>query len=133
MDYYRCQQRVVADCLETFGRVVKEETGGRCLFGAFYGYFFEVLPQTQAGHLEIERLLSSPVIDYFAAPYGYEWRQMGQDGRLALSRRGVSPGRKGSHGRGRHCAPICIRATRMAACRTSPNRWRPFAASSPRL
>ena len=82
MDYYRCQQRVVADCLETFGRVVKEETGGRCLFGAFYGYFFEVLPQTQAGHLEIERLLSSPVIDYFAAPYGYEWRLMGQDGRL---------------------------------------------------
>jgi hypothetical protein len=82
MDYYRCQQRVVADCLETFGRVVKEEAGGRCLFGAFYGYFFEVLPQTQAGHLEIERLLSSPVIDYFAAPYGYEWRQMGQDGRL---------------------------------------------------
>ena len=82
MDYYRCQQRVVADCLETFGRVVKGETGGRCLYGAYYGYLFEVLPQTQGGHLEIERLLSSPVIDYFAAPYGYEWRRMGQDGRL---------------------------------------------------
>ncbi len=82
MDYYRCQQRVVADCLETFGQVVKEETGDRCLYGAYYGYFFEVPPQTQGGHLEIERLLSSKVMDYFAAPYGYEWRLMGQDGRL---------------------------------------------------
>jgi hypothetical protein len=82
MDYYRCQQRVVADCLETFGQVVKEETVGRCLYGAYYGYFFEVPPQTQGGHLEIERLLSSKVMDYFAAPYGYEWRLMGQDGRL---------------------------------------------------
>ena len=81
MDYYRCQQRVTADCLETFGRVVKEETTGRCLFGAYYGYFFDVMPQTQGGHLEIERLLSSKVIDYFAAPYGYSWRFIGQDGR----------------------------------------------------
>jgi hypothetical protein len=81
MDYYRCQQRVTADCVETFGRIVKEETGGRCLYGAFYGYFFDVLPQTQGGHLEIERLLSSKAIDYFAAPYGYSWRFIGQDGR----------------------------------------------------
>lgn len=82
IDYYRCHQKVVADDIEYFGRLAKEATGGRALYGIYYGYFQGVLPQTQGGHLELMRLLKSPVIDYFVAPYDYGFRLMGQDGRL---------------------------------------------------
>lgn len=81
IDYYRCQQAVTADDIEVFCRAAKEGTRGRVICGAFYGYFQGVLPQTQGGHLELERLLRSPFIDYFTAPYDYSHRLMGDDGR----------------------------------------------------
>ncbi len=81
MDYYRCQQGVTADDIELFCAAAKEATGGRVLSGVFYGYFYGVPPQTQGGHLELERLLKSPNIDYFAAPYDYSHRLAGDDGR----------------------------------------------------
>jgi hypothetical protein len=80
-DYYRCQQEVTAADVEAFCRVAKEATRNRVICGAFYGYFQGVLPQTQGGHLELERLLRSPYIDYFTAPYDYSYRLMGEDGR----------------------------------------------------
>ncbi|MCE5217515.1 beta-galactosidase [bacterium] len=82
IDYYHCQQQVIADDIETFGKIVKEETDGGALYGVYYGYFFGVRPQAQGGHLALERLLGSPYIDYFVAPYSYSDRLMGQDGRL---------------------------------------------------
>jgi len=87
IDYYRCQQEITADCIETLGRAAKEESGGRCLHGAYYGYFFNVIPQAQAGHLDLERLLASDAIDYFVAPFSYEFRLMGDDGRLRAGAR----------------------------------------------
>lgn len=81
IDYYRCQQAITADDVEAFCAAAKEVTGGRVICGAFYGYFQGVLPQTQGGHLELARLLASPHIDYFAAPYDYSHRLMGDDGR----------------------------------------------------
>lgn len=81
MDYYRCQQAVTADALESFCRAAKEAAGSRVICGAFYGYFQGVPPQTQGGHLELERLLRSPSLDYFTAPYDYSHRLMGDDGR----------------------------------------------------
>lgn len=82
MDYYLCQQELTAECIEDFCRAAKEITGGRAICGAFYGYWHGVPPQTQGGHLEIHKLLGSPYVDYFAAPYDYSHRLMGQDGRL---------------------------------------------------
>lgn len=81
IDYYRCQQQLTADVMLTFCEAAKEETKGRALAGAFYGYYFGVPPQTQGGHLELERVLKSPAIDYFAAPYDYSHRLVGDDGR----------------------------------------------------
>jgi hypothetical protein len=81
MDYYRCQQEVTVEDIDLFCAAAKQATGGRVLCGAFYGYFYGVPPQTQGGHLELERLLASPNIDYFAAPYDYSHRLMGDDGR----------------------------------------------------
>ncbi len=82
MDYYECQQEITADDIELFCAAAKEQTKGRTLSGVFYGYFNGVPPQTQGGHLELERLLKSPSIDYFAAPYDYSHRLSGDDGRL---------------------------------------------------
>ena len=81
IDYYRCQQRITADVMASFCAASKQETGGRTLSGTFYGYYFGVPPQTQGGHLELERMLQSPAIDYFAAPYDYSHRLVGDDGR----------------------------------------------------
>ena len=81
MDYYRCQQEVTVDDIELFCAAAKQITEGRALTGAFYGYFYGVHPQTQGGHLELGKLLESPHIDYFAAPYDYSHRLMGDDGR----------------------------------------------------
>lgn len=82
IDYYRCQQKITADAVEYFGRLAKAATKGRALYGVYYGYFWGVPPQTQGGHLELLRLLKSPYVDYFVAPYDYEHRLMGMDGRL---------------------------------------------------
>lgn len=81
MDYYRCQQELTADCVEMFCAEAKRLTGGRVIAGAFYGYYNGVPPQTQGGHLELARLLRSDACDYFAAPYDYSHRLMGDDGR----------------------------------------------------
>ncbi|MEN8254651.1 MAG: beta-galactosidase, partial [Verrucomicrobiota bacterium] len=81
IDYYRCQQKITADALEGFCAAAKKETGGRAFTGAFYGYHLGVLQQAQGGHLELERLFKSPAIDYFAAPYEYFHRKVGDDGR----------------------------------------------------
>ena len=81
MDYYRCQQEVTAEDIEVFCAAAKAATEGRALCGVFYGYFYGVPPQTQGGHLELEALLRSPSVDYFAAPYDYSHRLMGDDGR----------------------------------------------------
>lgn len=82
IDYYRCQHKVTADAIEYFGKLAKQATGGRALYGIYYGYFMGVYPQTQGGHLDLLRLLQSPYIDYFVAPYDYGNRLMGMDGRL---------------------------------------------------
>lgn len=82
IDYYQCQQAVVADDILHFARLTKKLTGGRTIFGVYYGYFFGVYPQTQGGHLELLRVLQSPDVDYCVAPYEYGSRLMGDDGRL---------------------------------------------------
>lgn len=82
IDYYRCQHKVTADAIEYFGKLAKQASGGRAIYGIYYGYFMGVYPQAQGGHLDLLRLLKSPNIDYFVAPYEYGNRLMGMDGRL---------------------------------------------------
>lgn len=72
IDFYHCQQTVIADDIEFFCRLVKEQWGRPLLTGVFYGYMqFGLCRQAMNGHLEVERLLQSPWIDYFAGPPSY--------------------------------------------------------------
>lgn len=83
-DYYRCQQAVVADDVLHFCRAVKEEGGRGAITGVFYGYFFSHADHAEGGHLEMERVLHSPDVDYLAGPYSYEYeaRRLGGTGQL---------------------------------------------------
>ena len=72
LDFYQCQQDVIATDIEFFCRLVKTSWKRPLITGTFYGYFhFALCRQAMGGHLEIQRLLGSPWIDYFAGPPSY--------------------------------------------------------------
>jgi hypothetical protein len=62
----------VADAILHFCRIVKESWPRPLVTGTFYGYFFACFGRDQAGgHLELERVLRSPFVDYLSAPSAY--------------------------------------------------------------
>jgi hypothetical protein len=82
-DYFRCQQEAVADDIILFCRTAKESWGRPLVTGVFYGYFFFLFGRQQTGgHLEIQRVLASPWVDYLSAPQTYApaFRGMGGSG-----------------------------------------------------
>ena len=71
-DYYRCQHELVADNILRFCQRIKETWPRPILTGAFYGYFFSMFNrQAAGGHLELQRVLASPWIDYLSGPQAY--------------------------------------------------------------
>lgn len=72
IDYYRCQHQLVADKILFFCKTVKDNWPRPILTGAFYGYFFSMFNrQAAGGHLELQRVLASPWIDYLSGPQVY--------------------------------------------------------------
>ncbi len=72
IDYYRCQQELVAENILHFCGLAKEHWPRPLVTGTFYGYFFPMFGrQTQGGHLELARVLQSPVVDYLSGPQCY--------------------------------------------------------------
>jgi len=83
IDYFTCQQEVVADDIEYFCKIVRDNWPRKCLIGVFYGYFHMTFcRQATGGHLFIERILNSPYIDYLSAPQSYwgDSRKLGGSG-----------------------------------------------------
>jgi hypothetical protein len=81
LDYNDYQHDIVADTILHFGRLIKEETGGRSLFGTYYGYVTH-LPESAgfcqgSGHFRLQRLLDAPEVDFLMAPVAYAWRELG--------------------------------------------------------
>ena len=72
IDYYEAQHEAVADDILHFARVVKEAWPRPIVTGAFYGYFYAVFGREAAGgHLQVQRVLRSPHLDYLAGPAAY--------------------------------------------------------------
>jgi len=72
IDYNECQHQVVADNIILFGKTAKENWPRYLITGCFYGYFFNVFGRLAAGgHLQMERVLNSPFIDYLCGPMSY--------------------------------------------------------------
>jgi hypothetical protein len=83
IDYYRCQQELVAENIIHFCRVVKKAWPRKILAGTFYGYFFSMFDrQATGGHLCLDRILAAPEVDYLSAPqaYGSHFRDLGMCG-----------------------------------------------------
>lgn len=83
IDYYRCQQELVADRILHFCELVKRSWPRPIVTGVFYGYFFSLFDrQATGGHLCLDRIVSSPHVDYLSAPqaYGTLFRDPGGSG-----------------------------------------------------
>ena len=72
-DYYRCVHELVADNIIHFARTAKESWPRPLIAGTFYGYYFSTFDrQAAGGHLELQRVLNAPSIDYLSGPQAYE-------------------------------------------------------------
>ncbi len=96
IDYYQCLAELCADRLGEFCSVVKAETNGEKLTGAFFGYLMDLAWNVnffgsptdgydystiqRCGHLGLARVLRSPQIDFLVSPYAYAFRGVGGDG-----------------------------------------------------
>lgn len=69
---------VNANALEHFAKIVKSRADK--LVGAFYGYLLYIDNSAYTGHIALERLLSSPYVDFFAAPKAYARSGAGEPG-----------------------------------------------------
>ncbi|MBI5086866.1 MAG: hypothetical protein HZB13_20000 [Acidobacteria bacterium] len=83
IDYFKCQQELVADQVLHFCGLVRKHFPRRILTGTFYGYFFSMFDrQATGGHLCPQKVLAYPDVDYLSAPqaYGTEYRGAGSCG-----------------------------------------------------
>ncbi len=72
IDYFEAQHQLVADDILHFCKIIKESWPRPIITGAFYGYFYSLFGRDVAGgHLELQRVLKSPYIDYLSAPGTY--------------------------------------------------------------
>ncbi|MBC8543141.1 beta-galactosidase [Bianquea renquensis] len=79
IDFYQYHSEMMADAILYFCRRVKQETGGRRITGAFYGYVGELM-DGEYGHHALGKLLESPDLDFLASPNSYmELRAPGID------------------------------------------------------
>jgi hypothetical protein len=79
-DYFAFFNEMVGDVLLENATWVKEFTHRRKIVGTFYGYLFCNFPNlsvVHTGHLAMERVFSSPDIDFIASPYTYDNKGIG--------------------------------------------------------
>jgi hypothetical protein len=79
-DYFAFFNGMVSDVLLENAAWVKEFTHRAKIVGAFYGYLwcnFPNLSVVHTGHLGMERVFSSPDIDFIASPYTYDNKGIG--------------------------------------------------------
>ena len=79
IDYDLFSSKINVDAIEYLGKLVKEHTQNKFV-GIFYGYFMHIDNPAYTGHLDIERLLTSPYVDFFAVPKPYYRCKNGEPG-----------------------------------------------------
>ncbi len=81
MDFFAFRSEAVSDSLLALAHTVKEASEGRWLTGAYYGYliFFGHTDfwLQEGGHLALNKVASSPDIDFLYGPSAYHWRRLG--------------------------------------------------------
>ncbi len=85
--YWRFHNEIVADAVLDFAHELRSRVGARKQIGAFFGYYF-ICNQNFGSicHLDYERVVASPDIDFFSSPATYTERQCGfGTGSMAVS------------------------------------------------
>jgi len=96
IDYFQCLADLCSEVIIDYCKTVKEQTEGKSLAGAFYGYlmelswnsgFFAEWPDRwresdysttqRSGHLGLEKIFDSQYIDFLVSPYSYGFRGIG--------------------------------------------------------
>ena len=79
VDYVQFSGDLMADAVLGFARKTRALVAPQRQIGMFFGYILELgrTRLVQAGHLEYERLFSSPDLDFFISPGTYRDRPMG--------------------------------------------------------
>ncbi len=73
MDYYHCHQETIEGVISHFTKFFKTNWPSDALVGIFNGYLFSDNDFNSTGYLYFDRLLDSPYIDFFGAPYNYNY------------------------------------------------------------
>ncbi|MBQ9367950.1 MAG: hypothetical protein IJT83_09235 [Victivallales bacterium] len=73
VDYWRFCNQSIADTILRFADIARKNIKNDALIGCFYGYILEKSGNTlvSCGHLEYERVLDSPNIDFLISPGTY--------------------------------------------------------------
>ena len=87
IDFFKFRSLVLAEVLNHFGKFTKEQTNGKWLVGAYYGYFSEMIANPRRniqsnGHNGFMETVLGPYFDYTHAPLRYTIRKTGQPGAL---------------------------------------------------
>ncbi len=76
-DYHAYLSDCTAEAIECFGKIVRETCDKPV--GAFYGYIKGAQAAYQ-GHLNLQRILNSPYVDFIASPRSYQYCAAGEPG-----------------------------------------------------
>ncbi|MBQ7178299.1 MAG: beta-galactosidase, partial [Victivallales bacterium] len=85
IDWYVFRNRVFAEAIIHFCKLIKQESDGKLLCGAYYGYLIELVEnysrsQQHHGHNEFYQVSASPYVDFLRAPARYTYKKVGMPG-----------------------------------------------------
>lgn len=78
MDYDEFASEINVSALNYFAEIIKSKTGK--LVGAFYGYSLYIQNAAYSAHLGLDKLLTSPHVDFLASPKAYRRIEIGEPG-----------------------------------------------------
>ncbi len=78
--YHEFFSELTVELINHFGKIVKDESNSKLLYGVFYGYFAHHLTcppyhSLDSGHYAMGKLLRSDYVDSICSPYNYHDRQ----------------------------------------------------------
>ena len=83
MDWIDYRSVALGQAICGFGKIIKELTDGKWIFGVYYGYFTELLgnsggrPIQLSGHTAFLEVAKSPYVDFVHGPSRYTFRRVG--------------------------------------------------------
>ena len=82
IDWLYFRNRALAEALDGLGKIIKQETDGKWMVGAYYGYSIQLAdnptnPLAMSGHNGFVEVAQSPNVDFVHGPSSYERRKTG--------------------------------------------------------